>query len=244
MSNYPRSRKDLALDPRQQASFDQHLHLVRVCVARYRKFVPPSYIDDLRQSLLVTLAKAALNADQNYHDPKTGKPLPFGPFAWRAILNCARNFCFGKNHRFENHALRNAERFERSADEPAFTPTGEPTTKGELAEGDLAISETQSFVASDHLASRRSEVREVIAQLKTLSAFERRVLKLRFIEGLSVTEIVVKTRWSKQSVGRALVHAIRKLREYYASKGLETLPLDAPIPRVDYEQAPNARRHA
>ena len=242
MSNYPRTRKDLLLDERQRAVFDAHVYLVRVAVARFRKFVPPSFIDDLRQSLLVALTRAALAADLDYVDPKTGNALPFGPFAWRAVLNAARNFCFSKNHRFENHALRNAERFELSADEPiGVLKSGEEMTCGSLADTLRGDREVQSFTATDALDSRRSEVREAIAGLKTLTAFERRVTNLRFVEGLSADEVTKKVRFSRPVVNRALHAAVVKLRAHFASLGLKTLPPGAPIPRVDYEQAPGVR---
>jgi RNA polymerase sigma factor (sigma-70 family) len=237
MSNYPRISNPLDLDEREQKLFDEHLRIVRIAVGRYGRFISTSWRDDLRQYALVALVKAAKAADPNH-------PLPFVCYAWDAVRNAARNFVFSPGHRFGNHALRNAARFERSADEVIGSHEGTEFTRGETADNANGVAEEQANYASDHLAARRCEIRGVIQSLDELTSFERHVLKLRFIEGLSVEEVVRKTERSKPMVGRAIKSGVRKLRAHFTGQGLETLPLDAPIPRVDYEQAPGARQKA
>jgi RNA polymerase sigma factor (sigma-70 family) len=218
---YHRNQKPLRLDARQQALFDSGIHLTRIAAARYRKFCPPSAIDDLRQAALVALAKAA----RNFRLDDNG---PFGALAWLRVRDACRDFCIG-DRRLGNAATRHAEYRELPADEVLGFSESEPITRGEAVARLHGRMELQSDRASDNLAGRLFDARMAL-QTATMTAFERRVLKLRFEEGLELDPIAAKLGVPTIRIKRTLRTGIAKLRVHLSSAGLKTLAPEAPIP--------------
>jgi DNA-directed RNA polymerase specialized sigma24 family protein len=71
-------------------------------------------------------------------------------------------------------------------------------------------------------------VRELIATLATLTAFERKLLTLRYVEGVERDVVARKLKMSIPNLKRKLRNAVGKLRVHLADQG--ALSLTDPLP--------------
>lgn len=238
----PQNRKSLNLNRWQQKLFDDHLKLAHIAAGRYRRFCPPTLFDELLQDALIGLAHTAKHYDPN-------DPGEFGALAWTRIRSRCISFLFSRQ-RFRSAALKNAEKHERSADDPlGVNEDGEKITRGTVALNKHGRKEVQSDIAADNLASRLFDIKAAVQSLKTLTVQERRVLSLRYQDGLGLDRIAARLKFSQVKAKRLCRSAIGKLRNHFADLG--ALAPSAPLPKDNVPQEmthwhwkrPPRRRH-
>ncbi len=123
---------------------------------------------------------------------------------------------------------QNAKVKERSlSDVLGSTEDGEYTRLNQL-EDNRGKAEVQRLPGEDRLAARLFEIRQALQTLDTLTQFEKRVLKLKFIDGLRRHEIARRLDSSVTTVRWAIHGAVVKLRVHFHGWG--ALDPDAPLP--------------
>jgi len=85
-------------------------------------------------------------------------------------------------------------------------------TMGDLPEKWMAIEEEQLSVPEDNSSALFFENRQAVKNPKTPTSFERRVLRLRFFDGLDRRALAKQLRCSIPHVQRTIRSAIAKLR--------------------------------
>ena len=152
----------------------------------------------------------------------------FGAYVWPKLCSAARDFLFGRR-RFNSAALKNAERHERAADETiSRTNEGEQVTRGERAQQNLAKREVNRNVSDDRHNALLHDLRQALQKLDTLTSRERKVLQLRYLDGLGLDRIAPKMKLSPVSIKRICRSAIGKLRAHFTHLG--SLSPEAPLP--------------
>jgi hypothetical protein len=112
------------------------------------------------------------------HGSRHGASFP--PFAHHLIKNSCRAFLWGRHH---PAAIRHAVVREKSMSEELRAGEDGPYTRENWVEDRAGKRELQSDVAHDKFLTRLFELREALQLLTTLTAFEKRVLRLRFVNG-------------------------------------------------------------
>ena len=183
-------------------------------------------MDDVLQAARIGLCQAVKSQAVKSQAHSRITEVPFGAYARQRMKWMCSYWLFGRVN--GNTATKNATRHELSASEEITTREGEVITRLERAENKSAKRALSADVSTNALEARRAEMREAISTLATLTRFERRVLRLRYVDGLMLSEASKKLGWSTVKVKRATRAAIRKLREHLASQG--ALPPDASLP--------------
>lgn len=188
--------------------------------SKYRAGCPQAYQDDMRQHILIALAHWCHQYDGR---------MVFGAYVWPKLVSTALEFIHGRR-RFGRAALKNAERHELPGDEPVrVTDEGEEITRGQLAEDKLAKKVVErSSVSDDRHNGVLHDIRLALEELDTLDKRERKVLRLRYLEGLGLDRIAPKLKLSHPTVKRICRSAIGKLRAHF--KNIGALSPDAPLP--------------
>jgi len=209
-------RSSLQLSEEQQQRYDESAHLVTYEVGRYGRFCRPEEHDELAQHARLSLVRVC----QGYLHLSIER---FLPYARMSVRNACRNYCFGRGRLA---TLRDADTFELSENTPVKKNDEDVLTLGQVAENDLARDEGNGDLCH---AARLFEIRQAVAELKNLTQRERRLLKLRFIDGLEQQQVAVKLGISVVQSKRVLRSALAKLRAHFAHLG--ALAPDAAIPR-------------
>ena len=208
------------LNARQQKLFEEHLWLVdrqsRIFLKRQQRFYP-------RDEVLQIVREGLWYAAWLYRPPS----MPFGMFASKQINWHLNGFYFGQwAHSPGSKASRQAVEYEIQGSSPiAQKPEKDIATVMDLAGDQVASREIAHHPGDD----RKSHVLSQAWNLSTLDARERRVLRLRFDDGLELDLISAKIGFSIPVVKRIQRSAIRKLRAHFESLGYKVLPLDQSI---------------
>jgi len=203
-------RKPLALTRKEQALYDEYVLITRFVAAK--SGCPSHKRDELEQHLRIALVGIIKHEsrDQKHRD------VPLGAFVRLMLKQRAVQFLFGRGNLA---AIRNAERFERSENEiVGKTDEGEDQTLGEIAENIL----TRRNPPGDHLQSRLFDIRQAIEKLP---AFERKVLKLTYFDGLETAAAAKRLKVTGIRIKRTLRAAIQGLRAQFPGSLTSTAPL-------------------
>lgn len=221
MANPNPKRNSLRLSRHEQALFDAHEFLVKPVARQFCGRYPGLPMDEVLQAARLGLCHAV-----KHRGRAVARDIPFAPFArMRMKWSCAQ-WMFG---RFAGmSAVQNAKRHEFSASEETVTKEGEQITRGERAENKIAKREMGDEIGTLRLEARRAEMRDAIATLATLTDFERKVMRLRYVDGLERATMAKKLRCSQPTVQRATHKAVGKLRAMLVHQG--SLPPSAPLP--------------
>jgi RNA polymerase sigma factor (sigma-70 family) len=213
----PQNLHPFHLGKHEQQRYDAHVYLLGPVTRRYRRFCRPEEFDELVQAARLALVRACQIASE--------KPITtFPAFSHHLMIQGCRNFIFGRSH---PAAIRHAHFHEVSlADELGVGEEGS-YTRQDAVENSIGQRELQSNVAHDNLQSRLHDIRAAIAELSTLTTFERHVLRLRFLDGFYREAIAQRCHCSVAHVRRTVHSAVLKLRENFPG----ALPPDAPLPR-------------
>jgi RNA polymerase sigma factor (sigma-70 family) len=217
-------RSSLNLNADQRRLFDQHQDLINFVTAPYVRAYSSKFgisRDEFRQAARIGLAAAA-----NKFDPSRG--VPFAPFARVKMKHHCNDVLALSGGSAGMAAVRDARVHTLAYDKPVVTRTGKLTTRGAIAEKRLGGRAAQAEIATLAELSRLVEVREAITRLETLTPVERKVLRLRFLEGLDRMATARRLRCSGTHVRRVQYRAVVKLRLHFAGKG--ALAPDLPMP--------------
>lgn len=206
------------MSPQQLELFNKYSWLIFRVRKRYFPQCPDAYKDDLLQCCRIELAKSVLNVDGRYSDP--------GAYLWLNVRDAARGFLWGRKQ-YGNAAMRDSAQLECSLEDVIGREDGEDRTRLHLIESDQADREYQHGCARRHQESLLVQIAEA---LKTLPDTQRRVIELRFIEGLTREAISKKIGLSVPRVTCFQREGIRKLRVLLGNLDYRTLPETAPIP--------------
>lgn len=169
---------------------------------KYPKRFPRADLRELEQAALIGLHTAARKHKPNIPSPRGGF-IPFGPYALRSIIwnlqGCVRR-------RSANVVSLDAE-------------AGDESSAMDVFESRCAQRDERDRIPDDHQEALFFDVRHAIATLPTLTKMERRILQLRFIEGLADEVIQKRLKRSYVTVSLASSAGIRKLREHFAGRG-------------------------
>jgi RNA polymerase sigma factor (sigma-70 family) len=213
-------RSSLRLTKRQQVYFDAHLHLASGVAKRFCYKYPGVKMEEVLQAARLGLCVAVKR------HLTSGKDLPFPPYAVQQMKWSCAGILFGRAA--GNAAAKHARIHEVSADEKTCTKDGEQITRGERAENKLAKRELSATVADLNLQARRFEMRELISTLETLTSVERKILTLRYVQGVERDVVARKLKMSIPDLKRKLRNAVGKLRVHLADQG--ALAPGAPLP--------------
>ena len=186
-------RKRKSNDPaRVEELVKEHYGLAVHLASDYARRYPRVVLQDLTQECLAALTRAA----QSYKPRRVGPPFP--AFA----LLCIRQACW-------RHVNRHGwPRPEVSLSEPA----GDDLTVSDIAERRLALAEARAEPGADRHASRLADLRELAEKLDTLTDFERKLLRLLYVEGIELQDVCGILGRSHTTVSTAHASAIRKMR--------------------------------
>lgn len=218
----PQNQKPLSLTPSQRNLFDKHAYLIPWVTRRLRHHWHPNDHDELLQAARCGLVKACqVAAKKSITD--------FPPFAFH-VMKCACLNRKNRNHdRGNGHvSQQNAKFKERSLSDVLNVGEDGAYTRLNAVEDERGRREYQSSHGAERLGARLFEVREALQNLDTLTSFERRVLKLRFVDGLTRPDIARRLDASVIAIGRAIHSAVIKMRVHFHGWG--ALPAEAPLP--------------
>lgn len=164
-----------------------------------------------------------------HYDPKR-VTCGFGAYATRQIRwGISRYFFHGFAGSPGAAAARHAVERELQGSIPIPTAGDGQRTVLDFAD-DLADNhELAADPGLDRYEGRFGEIERAIASPGLLTPYERRVLRLRFQQGLKVAAIAAKLRVSETPIKSALRAGVRKLRQHFAAQGLSTLRVETPI---------------
>lgn len=224
----PQNQRSLKLDKRQQKLFDAHAYLIPWVARSRRHQWHPNDFDELLQAARLGLVKACQKANKE-------QLANFPAFAHHVM----KHDCLNRKNR--NHGIplkgsgnngyvsqQNARLKERSLSDVLNPGEDGPYTRANQVEGARGRSEIQASPGEDHRAARIYEIRQALESLGTLTQFEKKVLKLRFIDGLTRPEVAKRLDCSVPTVRWAIHGAVVKLRVHFHGWG--ALPVDAPLP--------------
>jgi RNA polymerase sigma factor (sigma-70 family) len=223
------------LDPKRQKFFNEHLFLAKEVAGKfYRHHSNLASFDDVHQIAREGVWKAArLVRDIDTLNSANGY---VAKWIWRRL-----------NGHFFNpmKSVKEARMNEVVGSTPAAAKESEEDrTVIDLAADQLGEREIASDPGNDRLASRRADIREAITKAPGLEARERRALRLRFILGLDHEAVAARMGLSGAFLKVVVRSGVRKLRAHFQSLGLETLPVDAPLPCHGNEPGLNQHRSA
>jgi RNA polymerase sigma factor (sigma-70 family) len=217
----PRGPKpqSLALTKKQQKIFDAHAYLTFWAANRYRYSHIGADRDEVLQACRIGLTRAILKNDSL-------REMSFTTWCIQMMLwECGKQL-FGC---CQGVAATNAARkYEVSGDAPVTTKDGEIATRMTLAENKAGKREMQSDIGALNAASLKYEILDTIKHLATLSADEKKLLKLKYVTGLGKLQLAERFDVSPAAIVRRLRVAIAKLRIHFRDFG--ALAPDAPIP--------------
>lgn len=212
------------MNPEQQRLFDEHLWIAyseaRRWSSRGTRFAP----EEVRQAALTALWDAV-----RHYDSKR-VACEFGAYATRQVRwGISRYFFHGYAGSPGSAAARHAAERELQGSTPIPTDEDGERTVLDLADDLAGLRELAEEPGEDRYDARLAEIERAIASPVLLTAFERRVLKLRFQQGLKVAAIAAKLRVSEGPIKSALRSGVQKLRSYFSDRGFSTLPVEMPI---------------
>ena len=222
----------LSLTSERQLLFEEHRSIARSEARRFLARNRGNYDRlEVEQASLTGLWQSCF-----YWKPELAK-FTFGAYA---TIGCRRGitaYYFGHVGLAPSSAAsRNAAKHNFSGSEPSPSPGQPEYTVMDCAVDRVADRELSASPGEDRLASRLFELREAI---RTLTPRERRVLRLRYVEGLEREAIAAKIGLSRAVIHRTISSGVKKLRTYFAAKGLKTLPLAAPVPYFGNQGRPH-----
>jgi DNA-directed RNA polymerase sigma subunit (sigma70/sigma32) len=98
---------------------------------------------------------------------------------------------------------------------------GAPFTVADLADGQQAAREQAERIPLTNEWAQFERLQTVVATLGTLTPLERRVVRLRFIEGLELKNVCRRVHRSAATVSTASESGLRKIKRHF---GIETEP--------------------
>lgn len=189
---------------------EQNYGLAVHLATKYARRYPRVNLDDLTQVACVALLRAA-----ELHDPSLG--IPFAPYAMKGILWAIWDF-----------VNRNGAPKEVSLETPIGANEDGELTLADEVDADLADDEIASEPAEENEGRVYCLLADLIQTSPELSARERKILRLSYLEGLPIEE--VRRRVGPPShIGTESAIAIRKLRAIMLRRGFRALPVEAPV---------------
>ena len=183
--------------------WEQHIGIAKKAAVKYCRTRPHLNLDDVIQECLVVLYKSSLN-----YTPAKGH---FGRYAKVSID--FHLLGFWKGHLTHPQPV--------SSDEPVrSTEDGDEVTRADVHDKTEGRAEAHSR-ASDHELSRIAEVQQFIKTGETLTALERDVLRLHFLDDVLLDAVAARLKQSFRDVQIARVSGLKKLRAHFQEKGFE-----------------------
>jgi RNA polymerase sigma factor (sigma-70 family) len=198
------ARSSDELDGAARELFAQNVRLAYWWAVRFARKWPDADLDDLRQVCLLSLAESARKFNPREYDCKfshyASKYIRFA--AWARIKSLPGH---GKNPP------------EDSMEEPRGRSEGDEITLGDALDLERGRDEATAGPGRDREQARLFELRELIETLPTLTDGERKVLRARFVHGLTDEQITERHGVSSVRVISSL--GIRKLRSHFRRLG-------------------------